>query len=430
MKNTYKNSTEEELVNSLRSIEVTPPNGLWDDINATLVAKRNRKIFIVSSCASAASIALLLSIGGLLLVNSRTETIQTKTLLSKKENSTAISPKESIAKTNSSGTQNIKTRMIVLNSNAQKSEFTSIAKSSSDSTLISNHENEILTVIDPIHPSSIRNFAVKKEEIYPKIKNLEYGLNNAITSVDLAEKKRKGEWIFSATGFPVYSFHTAGVTDQSSPNQEQGIVSWGGSASVQYAFSKRYFFETGVTLNTLGQQEKNLYIVASNASNVEVRNYGGVSNSYGVLSVPNTNLRVMGDKGVSSLSTDAINASSFNKVNALQRFRYLEVPFLIGKGFKLKSLNLKVKAGLVVGFLIDNRLDLTGTNLKLQGKTQGVDPIIASTQASIGISYPVANRCNLIIEPTFRIGLKSLNSTSGKNYPFATYIKFGIEIPF
>jgi hypothetical protein len=430
MKNTYKNSTEEELVNSLKSIEVTPPNGLWDDINATLVAKQNRKIFIVSSWASAATIALLLSIGGLYLVNSKTETVRTKTLLSKKENSTTLSPKETKAKNNSSENQNFKARSIAFNSDPQKPESTAIAKSSTDSVIKFKQKIEILTVIDPIHPSSIRNFVFRKEAIYPKIKKAKYLLNNAIATVELPENKRKGEWIFSATGFPVYSFHTAGVMEQSSPNQEKGIVSWGGSASIQYSFSKRYFFETGITLNTLGQQEKNLYIVASDADNVEVMSYGGVSNSYGVLSVPNTDLRVMGDKGVSSLSTDAINASSFNKVDALQRFRYLEVPFLIGKGFKLRSLNLKVKAGLVAGFLIGNRLDLIGTNLKLQGKTQGVDPIIASTQASFGISYPVANRCNLIIEPTFRLGLKSLNSTTGKNYPFATYIKFGIEIPF
>jgi hypothetical protein len=430
MKNIYKNSTEDELVNGLKSMEVTPPIGLWDDIEATLVAKRQRKIFIITSWASAATIALLFSIGGIYLISNKTEITKTQKLVSKKENTPIINNTPTNKQPENRISQNQVAKSLNAETNYQRSITLTATSSSTDSLSLANRSDEIPSRINSIRLSYIGAVSIKHEVINSKLETYDNGLNNVIASVDIAETKQKGEWLFAATGFPVYSFHTAGAMNQSAHNTEKGIVAWGGSASVQFTFANKYFFESGLTYNTLGQQEKNLYLVASNAANLEVMSYGGLTNSYGVLTVPNTDLRVMGYDGVNSLSTGAINASSFDKVDALQRFRYLEVPILFGKGFKLKSFDLKLKVGLVAGFLIGNHLDLNGANLKLRGKTIGVDPVVASTQASLGISFPIANRYNFVVEPTFRMGLKSLNSNSSKSYPFATYIKFGVEIPF
>ena len=69
MRNLYDSSQDIEMINRLKSVEVDPPKGLWDDIEATLLAKRKRRFFIITSWASAATIAVLFTIGGFYYVN-------------------------------------------------------------------------------------------------------------------------------------------------------------------------------------------------------------------------------------------------------------------------------------------------------------------------------------------------------------------------
>jgi len=429
MMNLSRNSKEEELLHSLKSFEVTPPEGLWDDIEATLLAKRRRKIIIITSWASAATVALLFSIGGFYTMNNRIETITSS--------EAKISNTYSTKPTKELNEQQINSNFIA-NRSAERSITADLEQkvvySSQGMTLRDEFENQYRNDDVPEMVISIQPTLNNPKLILPnwndfKLQVEKMDRKRAFAMAEPDEKKAKGDWFFSAGGFPVYSFHTAGLLNNPSTHQEAGIVSWGGSLSVRYALSKKISLETGVTYNILGQQEKNIYLVTADANNSEVSSYSGISNSYGRLTVSDANVKVMDMSKINILSFDAVNRSNFSKVDALQRFRYLEIPILFARGFYVKGINLNLKAGLSTGILIGNRLDLRGEKLQLKGKTLGVDPFVSSALASFGFSIPIANRTNFLVEPTFKLGLNALSPTNGRSYPFSTYIKFGIEVP-
>ena len=84
MKSLYDNQHEAEMIERLKSLEITPPQGSWDDIQNTLKLKRKRSIVILSSLATAATVALFFTISGInLLTNNNNSTNQDLVAISK-----------------------------------------------------------------------------------------------------------------------------------------------------------------------------------------------------------------------------------------------------------------------------------------------------------------------------------------------------------
>lgn len=427
MKNLNDSKLEGELLENLKSLEVNPPYGLWDDIETTLIAKNRKRIILITSWASAASIALMFTIGTIYFVgNDSVNNIQvskTNGVINSQEIKKIEKPSYTKA------IKSIEVPKEVETSESVQRNIASLTQNTSET-----QSNEVITDIESI-PSTLIPIRARVEAKNKEYQNLfrivrsTEVLSNSLAHVDESNQKVNKEWIVSASGFPVYSFHTSGVTNKSINNKELGIVSWGGSFTVRHAITRGLSLESGLVYNILGQQEKDIYLVFSSSSNYEVISYPGLTNSYGLLSVPNTQLKVMDINGVDMLTTNAVNNSNFNKVNALQQFRYLEIPVLLVKNYTVKGIIVNIKGGFSAGFLIGNMLELSNSNITLKGKTKGVDPFVASTIASLGLSIPILQNINFSIEPSFRLGLNSLSTPSGKSYPFSTFIKFGIEVP-
>jgi len=428
MKNLYDSKLDEEMIKNLKSLEVEPPDGLWDDIEESLQAKTRKRIIIITSWASAATIALLFTVGGIYMMNKKSsEIIQ----ISK---NIEVSKGEDIKEK----TDNKLEERTLLADISKKQESTNTdlrtANLKVQNTLPAS-SNEIVQEVITL-PTALKYrqaiLNVPSKANLERINILDKDQSKIIGSHAFAEEsnvKSKKDWIISASAFPVYSFHTAGAVNKSGTNQEMGIVSWGGSLAIRRSISANLSIETGLVYNILGQQEKDVFLVYSDRSNAEVTGYPGLRNTYGVLSVTNAQLKVMDMYAVEYLTTDAMNNSSFDKVNAVQQFRYLELPIVMSRKFLVKGFDLNVKFGFSAGFLIGNNLEISNSTINLKGKTLGVDNFIASSLASIGFLIPVSKNIKLNIEPTFRLGLNSLPTPTGKSYPFSTYVKFGLEIP-
>ncbi len=427
MKNSFDKGFEARMVEKLKSLEITPPNDLWDDIEAILEVKRRRKIFVITSWVSAATIALLFTIGGFYAINSN----EKKVTKNESIRNVALTPSKinqiPLLQLNPSTANESKQNGSIVNRDVQKVLNPTKSESSALNLKILNRNDDI-----PVRLASLHS-TLKENEIIEKISFRDYPVvninSNNLARVEPKEGKAKGKWFVLATAFPVYSFHTNGIMNQTGLNQEAGIVSWGGSISVRYALPNRISFETGITYSSMGQQERNLYLVPSDASIYRNENYSGFSSSYGVLSISSSDFKVMSLDDQNVLSVNTIVVDKNIKVNATQQFRYIEIPLLLSKGFKVKSINLNLKAGLSAGFLVGNHLDIRGSNVHLKGKTIGVDPFTTSALASVGFSIPIVKSFNLLVEPSFKLGLNSISSGNTKNYPFATYIKFGVEVP-
>lgn len=418
----YDSSKEAEMVKNLKSMEVTPPKGLWDDIEATLDTKRKSKVFIITSWASAATIAVLISIGGLYYLSGDKGSVkisEIEKISEEIEKNLRVEHPENLDK--ASDESKYKEQIVKPNKLAQN-------KVVSEEQLPPNYDrpNEIVTQIKPIHSAARGRLVLEDKVVFSGRKHT--GFQNTIAQNEAP--KKKGEWFIATSGFPVYSFHTSGATNKSSELHESGMVSWGGSVNVRYSISNKFSLEMGLIYSTVGQRENNIFVVSSKNDNPELDAASVAANSYGILEVPHTNLKVMNEDNIYSLSTLAINESSLSRVNASQKFKYIEMPVLIGRKFNYKRTSFILKSGLSLAYLVNNNLEITGLDLKLNGKTKGVDPFAASAIASVAFSIPASNRINLVVEPTFRIGLKPLYSASHKSYPFSTFVKFGVEIPF
>jgi len=420
MKSLYDNHHEAEMIERLKSLEITPPEGSWDDIQSTLKMKRRRSIGMFASLASAATVALFFTFSGINFISkNHNSTNQDNRAISqsknKKTESVTIQPRVL-------NTENtiIPTERKVKQINIVKRETIKPIEESNEST----HQTEVLEPIQPIHSKPLISNSSSQSDIYQKIKS--YQNYSSLVSVENKESKRKSEWIISASGFPVYSFHTAGVMKKEGTKNESGMISWGGSISVLYPFSNSLSIESGIAISTIGEQEKNLYL-ASNSLRGPTIATDGASSSFGNLTLSDDTYKLLDAEDVHSVST--LVATSFTKVHASQQFKYIEIPVLLARRFYFRGYKFNLKGGFSESILIGNKLDLTGDKISLSGKTGGMDTYSTSAIVAISLSIPIINKANLFIEPNLKIGLKTLSTSYGKSYPIASYIKFGVEVP-
>lgn len=424
MKNLYDNNFEVEMIDKLKLLEVSPPNDLWVGIESTLKEKSRKRNLIISYSIAAASIALLITVGGIYVLRSRVETIsvnQQRSEMVKPSINKNVNPIKQISTSKSISKVERIERNIISPLKSEPPSFKSIdtIRNVVLPDLLNSHVNNVV-ISENNQPTEINIEALLSENVNSK----------TVVMADLSEKKGKGKWYLSVSGFPEYSFHTAGVFNQTGSQQELGIVSWGGSILIRHSFNKGISIESGIAYNVLGQQVKDIYIVSYDADGMDISNTDGFNNSYGTLEVSNNgDIKAMNLSDLKTLGPQATSINSFNKVEALQRFRYMEIPVFLSKEIKVKGINLDFKIGYSFGFLIKNQLDLKGSNIHLTGKTLGVDNYISSAIASFGFSIPMIKNINLIVEPTFKMGIKSLPNSSTRSFPFSTYVKFGVEVP-
>lgn len=425
MKSFYKNSKEDEMILKLKSLEVNPPSGLWNDIESSLKIRKHKRIILITSWASAATIALLFSIGGYFTLQKEVKNqTQVKTLNNNILNQSSTTTKKNIPENSSKPTQKVeveKSRSIVTKSYSQTTD--------SSNTIIKERELGNSNIL----AKNFKNVQVKLGEkgvVKEKLQLPPSNEDRKSTILALSDNnvaKQRGSWYISASGFPVYSYHSAGVTNKIGTERQTGIVSFGGSILVRYEFANRISIESGLLLGFMGQKEKNLYLSNSDNNGLTILSRKEYTNNYGTLVTSNSNYSIVDAQDKNRLSFDV--ESNLNKIAVDQKFRYLEIPLIISKKFNLKKVYLFVKGGLTAGFMIQNQLDLEGSNIHLKGKTTGVEKFLATATSSIGFSIPILQRVNIIVEPTLKLGLKPLKNSDTKSYPFSSFIKFGVEIP-
>lgn len=430
MKNLYDSKRENEMIQNLKSLEVTPPDGLWDDIEATLDKQKRRRVIIITSWASAATIAILFTIGSFYILNSK-QNLNSVQFAPKEVAKSILSDKENQAK-EIIVTKSVNPELQTKSSNSSQNTIAIVALDSSESK-ISNGSRKIEFTpqkLTSVQLLTNKGVVVFSEEITLSSNFKTEPQGNSIALVETTKQgQKKKEWVISTSAFPVYSFHTAGVVNHSNKPQETGIMSWGGSVSIRRALSASLALEGGIMLNSWGQQVKNVYLVSSSKNDLGIASNQESANTFGVLTVSDSQYKLMDSNDFDNYSTNTVSLSRLGRVNASQLFRYIEVPIMLVKSFKVKSYCLNFKTGLSAGFIVSNRSKIIGNNLSLKGHTEGIDPFTASAIASISFAVPVMKNVNFVAEPTFRVGLNSLSASSGKSFPFSTYIKFGFEVP-
>lgn len=417
MKSFSDKNAEQKFIDSLKSLEVKPPKDLWNDIEKTLHKRNRKKYLLYISYASAAVVTLFFIMETYLTtlkerpveVAKSEQATQKRTIVNRKieNNLNPLQGKTSkgiSVKNTSSEYQN---KFITSNTDIDNSDNRTIAINELPKTYKTLQRINAVTI----------NFDIQNETPFPK-QQKKYA---SIANPPLTANKNV-EWTLSATGFPVYAFHTAGVFNPDKNLQEVGLWAMGGSVTIRRSLRKNFAIETGLQYNPLGQQVKNTGIVQTDINSATYIAFSSSSNTWGTPVISSNELLSSSTNGTTSLW-------SLSDVQITQLLTYIEIPIIISKSMTFHHFSINLKSGLSAGFLVGNKVKVTSSYGSFDGKTEGVKPFLSSAILGVGISTPFVSKVNLVIEPTLRIGLYTLHSGDKKSYPFSTSIKLGMEIP-
>lgn len=260
-------------------------------------------------------------------------------------------------------------------------------------------------------------------------------------------------WYWSLDGYfsPSYSIHcTANTHDsdyslQTSLIEQKPAFSYTLGANIIF-HTKNTILQTGITYTSLREKlycSENItridssyyydYFETTYFETVIVDSYYQVSN--GDTTWYYVNKEEWITKTDSSLITDYDTVVAEIENEYLNKYSYLQVPFIIGYSFDHRKFTYSVKGGIVACFFI-----------KAQGRTikgnENTDVVVTNDlpfkspyflfQASVGISYNLYKNTSLFLEPRYKCSINSLYknyySISHKYHSFG--INFGLKYKF
>jgi|GEM_PF-1272710 len=428
MRNFSDNTREQELASRLRSLEVQPPDDLWAGIEHTLRKRAKKRILAIVTYASAAVLALLVAIGSYRLyppvnpgdaANTRVAGGQEKPgrLIGSQSagNATPISH-PLIGSELAHSTKTTSPRLTGNNANTTVSGKNSTPYDFTPQAIPLMLGKELTPINAEIRPITLTFLA---QPAMPML------------AANHERPKPKAEWTVTASGFPVYAFHTGGVINPVSEFHEMGLWTWGGAVTLRRSLRYGFSVETGLCYNPFGQSIRDVYLLTGISGGYYLSNSSSIPSSFGtplIIAAKSTRM--------DNVALGIIPASNFNPTNLnLDRARitqllsYIEVPVTISRQFRWRQLAVNLRAGLTASLLVQNRMVIECATETYEGITEGVRSYIASATLAFGVSYPVTPKARLFIEPTLRLGLSPLASSAAKSYPFSTAVRLGVEVP-
>jgi len=120
------------------------------------------------------------------------------------------------------------------------------------------------------------------------------------------------------------------------------------------------------------------------------------------------------------------------EIYAKNRFRYIEIPAMVGYGFRFKNLTLELSTGVSFGF----RVNSSGKFFDSQNNLVDINPsnspysnTMMNYILSIGLKYHITNRLSLIAQPNYKTNLNSIiKSGIGSDVRYSSYsVNLGIN---
>ena len=119
------------------------------------------------------------------------------------------------------------------------------------------------------------------------------------------------------------------------------------------------------------------------------------------------------------------------------RYKYIEIPILVGKRFYIKKLSIDVVSGLSIGYLISakgkflNIYDHEVLDIS-KGNSPFNEMFVYNFLLRLNCSYPLNERIRAMVAPSFKY---NLNSILNKNYPvsqkyYSAGLNFGLIYNF
>jgi hypothetical protein len=455
------------LKDKLGNYQVDPPEKVWDGVSGQIAKGHRRRGFYILLLASAASIALALTLGIHFFGPDLPREIFVEELPGEeiREDGPARAAQQSQGLEDESGIQDdpVQSSDPMLDSNtvsdpdplirfASDIEAEPVAVSTpvidddssfyADPLFDANPEVEFAQVIET---DTLTDPLPSKETIADLLPDTTSGLKPDPFYFMEEEKKRDPRWMVGAAVSPLYSYRDAEDAAMPSNPGESGLLSYSTGVHINYRRNSRLAFETGIYYNKTGiaigapdikifSRSQDYMVPSMNSGDVEITT---MNNSVGNIVAYSGDIYMNGylvnaENGLgayNNLVTDAVQAS---ESGIEQHLDYLELPFNLRYSVIDRTIELQLVGGMSTNFLISNYVTMEGPSGQEEiGYLSNVNTVNLSGNAGLGMIYHVGKRMSFLLEPRFRYFINSVNDAPlPSTRPYSLGLYTGLSYTF
>jgi len=446
------------LKDKLGNYRADPPEKVWDAISGQIDNGRKRRGMYILLMATAASIALALSLGihffgpDLPQEQSRMEEHQVE------EGSPVIEMQEESKQVETEEPR--EARLAVTFEQKEKEDSDAPALSEEEQNPDPDPIDNLGTQIedDLAKEDDLTKEDDLAEEIDPLVDPDPTDDPMAILLTDTAgelnsdpfpiieqDKPRNPRWIVGAAVSPLYSYRDAEATAMPSNPAESGMLSYSAGVQVSYRRNSRLSFETGIYYNKTGisigapgikvfsqQRDAMLFGYGSEMADINT-----VSNSVGNIVAHSGDIymneyKISAENNADPFAGDVLTDVQVSESGIQQHLDFLELPFNLRYSVIDRTIELQLVGGMSTNFLVGNSVTAEGPSGREEiGYLSNVNTVNYSGNAGLGMIYHVGKELNLLFEPRFRYFLNSVNDASlPSTRPYSVAFYMGLSYTF
>lgn len=460
MQNEDKNM-DQYFRHRLKDFEVAPPQGVWDSISSSLVAKKKRRRLGFIIGLSAAASLLFAFVGGWYFSQSE---YPDQEILVHNQPQTVVPEKFAKALPVSQSS--------IENADAKKIERDEFSFSSSKER-VHNKPVESIASDGRENKYPVREFL---SQMMAKIFLVEgassqgqptilLAMNEGFSAADRAlieqnmqayqqqqitdSKQDASGFSLGVKGSPSFRFDSEAKSDDyyydasaSSAGAQEYVPNITAGITVAYKKNSRLSVQSGISYDQVEQK--------GGAVGVSFSGHNWIGNDflgdeYSSPSPESENTVALVTKmGVANLdmpsgtelATANPSASFLNSVaknyELKQQAGYIEIPVIVRYRVVDQRLGFAVLGGINTNFLVANRALLYDKSETIaNGTIEGLNPVVLSSSLGVGMDYAISSRFNITLEPTMKFQFNSLNSNGNTNSrPYAVGVYTGLTYNF
>ena len=440
------------LKEKLGDYQVDPPEHVWNAISGQVNSGRNRRGFYILLLASAASIALAITLG---IHFFGPDLPQQQSLLEELPADSSMEQADPVT------TQFPRVESELSDpADEPLTEAVQFAEAKQTNEAVQPPElkkiTEVSDATDPEYAYGIEQAPEAESETasVPDPAGDVTALLLPDTAVDLPtdpfpfmeeEKKRDPRWMIGAAVSPLYSYRDAESVAMPSNPGESGLLSYSTGIHVRYRRNSRLAFETGVYYNktgiAIGAPEIKIFSRSQDymapgvfSGEVEITT---MNNSVGNIVAYSGDIymngyKVNAENGSGALSSVVADDFQASESGIEQHLDYLELPFNLRYSVIDRTIELQLVGGMSTNFLVNNYVSMDGPSGREEiGYLTNLNTVNLSGNAGLGMIYHVSRKFSFLLEPRFRYFLNSVNDSSlPSTRPYSLGIYTGLNYTY
>ncbi|MFO7924918.1 MAG: hypothetical protein R6U58_14625 [Bacteroidales bacterium] len=430
---------DELFRNELSGGRSIPPPEVWNNISKGLKARKRSRI-ISQFARIAATITLLLGIGGGLIYVTRQDTLRDNYLSPEKTVIIPL-PESSDMPAPPPAPLIIDEKEDIAEISSPSSADRKIDASKVQNDIIPEYSSRMKEYLLPEPPPSKTSEEIAYAETSDALKYMQERPSRPRDETLFTASGQKGKLIIGIAAAPAYSYRSlsngypggSGKTDFN--NAESGLASFSGGISITYIINDRLSVQSGLGLSRMGQSIGGGLIIKEfseleyPAESQQLILEEGVHyepNSLGMINTTNKYLVAEGKRK----NLPFVGRS--DHVRIIQGLYYMHTPLLIKYRLSNGDYSLVLSGGFGANILVGNSVTLKypGENINL-GQTLNLKNFGLSGILGIGIEHKLNENMLLIVEPKLNHFISPVNTRSYLHFhPYSLSLYTGISYRF